>query len=192
MTVRPPPVVLDDLAEPAFSEEIRPVLAWMGQAGAGLELAPAPLMAAASEQTGLDDFGDDSFLERLEVLCRGLRTEAGLSPAGSFAQHSLLTQLLRNRLLVEDRITRHPEILELEVRAPIVICGLPRTGTTHLHNLLSADPALRSLPYWRASSRSCPIPSSRARVRSILAGPGPSRGCGWWRRPCRISSACTR
>jgi hypothetical protein len=34
--------------------------------------------------------------------------------------------------------------------APIVICGLPRTGTTHLHNLLSADPALRSLPYWES------------------------------------------
>jgi hypothetical protein len=61
-----------------------------------------------------------------------------------------LTELLRNRLMVNEVLRRHPEIDELEVRAPIIICGLPRTGTTHLHNLLSADPALRSLPYWES------------------------------------------
>jgi hypothetical protein len=59
-------------------------------------------------------------------------------------------KLLKNRLLVEDRIARHPEILELPVVAPIVIAGQPRTGTTHLHNLMAADPALRSLPYWES------------------------------------------
>ena len=150
MTGRPPPVVLDDLAEPVFSEEARSVFAFMADAGAELELAPGPLMATAVEETGLDDYGDDAFVERLEVLCRALRTEARLTAASVFSQHRLLVQLLRNRLLVEDRVRRHPEILELEVRAPIVICGLPRTGTTHLHNLLSADPALRSLPYWES------------------------------------------
>ena len=31
-----------------------------------------------------------------------------------------------------------------------MIVGLPRTGTSHLHNLISSDPALRSLPYWEA------------------------------------------
>ena len=107
-------------------------------------------MAAAVEQTGLDEFGEGDFVERLDVLCRALRTEADLTPAGVTAQHALLTGLLRNRLLIEDRIARHPEILDVEVRAPIVICGLPRTGTTHLHNLMSADPALRSLPYWES------------------------------------------
>jgi hypothetical protein len=143
-------VTIDDLAAPVFSDEVKAVLALMADAGSRLELAPDPLMAAASEQTGLDDFGADDFVARLEVLCRSLRTEAGLSPAGLMAQHALLTGLLRDRLLVEDRIRRHPEILDLDVRAPIVICGLPRTGTTHLHNLMSADPALRSLPYWES------------------------------------------
>jgi len=147
---RPAPVGIDDLDDPRFSEEVQPVLAFMAEAGTGLELAPEPLMAAAADQTGLEDFGSQDFVERLDVLCRALRTEADLSPAGVLAQHSLLTGLLRNRLLIEDRIARHPEILDLEVRAPIVICGLPRTGTTHLHNLMSADPALRSLPYWES------------------------------------------
>jgi Sulfotransferase family len=150
MSGRPAPVSLDDLAEPRYSPEVESVLDFMGSAGAGLELAPGPLMAGAVEQTGLDDFGDGGFVERLDVLCRALREEAGLSAAGWFAQCTLLSGLLRNRLLIEDRIRRHPEILDIEVGAPIVICGLPRTGTTHLHNLLSADPALRSLPYWES------------------------------------------
>ncbi|MDA8047829.1 MAG: sulfotransferase [Actinomycetota bacterium] len=150
MSGRPAPVVIDDLAEPRFGEDVRAVLAMMAEAGAALELAPGPLMAAASEQTGLDDFGSLDFVERLDVLCRALVEEGGLSPAGVMAQHGLLTGLLRNRLLIEDRIKRNPEILDIRIEAPIIICGLPRTGTTHLHNLISSDPALRSLPYWES------------------------------------------
>ncbi len=150
MSERPPPVVLDDLADPRYRDEVVAVRALMADAAQGLDLAPGPLMAAAVEQTGLDDFGDEDFVERLDVLCHALMTEANLSPAGVTAQYALLTGLLRNRLLVEDLVRRHPEIREIEVRAPIVICGLPRTGTTHLHNLLSADPSLRSLPYWES------------------------------------------
>lgn len=150
MSDRPAPVVIEDLAEPRFTDEVGAVLGFMAEAGAALELAPGPLMAAAMEQTGLEDFGSDDFVERLDVLCTALRTEAALSPAGLMAQHSLLTGLLRNRLLIEDRIRRHPGILDLEIRRPIIICGLPRTGTTHLHNLMSADPSLRSLPYWES------------------------------------------
>ncbi len=126
------------------------MIEFMTAGAAGIHLDPGSLMEAAAEQTGLDDFGDDGFVERLDVLCRALRTEANLSPAGVFAQHAMLSGLLRNRLLIEHRIARHPEILAQEIRAPIVICGLPRTGTTHLHNLMSADPALRSLPYWES------------------------------------------
>ncbi len=150
MSDRPAPVVIDDLEEPRFSDDVRAVLAMMADAGAGLELAPEPLMEAARAQTGLDDFGATDFVARLEVLCRALTTEAGLSPAGVMAQHALLTGLLRNRLLIEDRIKRDPSILDEKIEAPIIICGLPRTGTTHLHNLMSADPALRCLPYWES------------------------------------------
>ena len=150
MSGRPAPVAIDDLAEPRFTDEARAVFGFMADAAAGLELRPEPLMAAAAEQTGLDDFGAGDFVERLDVLCTALRTEAGLTPAGIMAQHGLLTGLLRNRLLIEDRIRRHPEILDVDIRRPVIICGLPRTGTTHLHNLMSADPALRSLPYWES------------------------------------------
>lgn len=150
MSDRPAPVTIEDLAEPVRSDDARMVLGFMTDAGRDLELSPESLMATASEQTGLDDFGSTDFVERLDVLCRGLREEAALSPAGVMAQHGLLTGLLRNRLLIEDRIRNHPEILDIEIRRPIIICGLPRTGTTHLHYLMSADPALRSLPYWES------------------------------------------
>jgi len=55
--------------------------------------------------------------------------------------------MIKNRLLIQDVLIRHPEIHDIEITRPIIIAGLPRTGTTHLHNLISADPALRSLPY---------------------------------------------
>jgi len=148
--VRPPPIVLDDLARPRFSEEARSILDMMSEAGAATSLEPDALMGAAVAETGLDDFGPDDFVPRLHVLCRSLREEARLNDAGMLAQAVLVTGLLRNRLLLEDLVGRHPEILDERVEKPIVICGLPRTGTTHLHNLMSSDPALRSLPYWES------------------------------------------
>ena len=59
-------------------------------------------------------------------------------------------------MLLADLLARHPEIHDIEIKAPIVIAGLPRTGTTHLHNLIACDPALRSLPYWESNQ---PVPS---------------------------------
>ena len=149
-TTRPADVRIDDLADPRFSPEVEAIRSAMMAVGAELRLEPDALLGAASEQTGLDDFGDPRFLEPLEVLCGALRTEAGLSPAGVTTTWSQLVTLLKNRLLVEDVLKRHPEIHELRIERPIIIAGLPRTGTTHLHNLMSADPALRSLPYWES------------------------------------------
>jgi hypothetical protein len=150
VTGRPPPVRIDDLAEPVFSEEARAILDFMKEAGSQLTLDPAALMDAARVETGLDEFGSEDFVPRLELLCRTMADEGGFNAAGIFQQHTLIAGLLKNRLLIEDLIARHPEILDEEISAPIVICGLPRTGTTHLHNLISADPAVRSLPYWES------------------------------------------
>jgi hypothetical protein len=105
----------------------------------------------ARAQLGLDDFGGDgSWRYRLDVLCDSLRDEAGLSPFGKLSNYTMLLGLLKSRLLLQDLLTRHPEIHDVEIDAPIIICGLPRTGTTHLHNLISADANLRSLPYWES------------------------------------------
>jgi hypothetical protein len=147
---RPPPIRLDDLAEPRFDDATRQILSLMSAAGASLSLDAPSLMAQAAADTGLHDFGTDDVAGRLDVLCRALRDEAGLNGAGVLAQSILLTGLMKNRLLIQDLVKRHPEILDEVIAAPIVICGLPRTGTTHLHNLLSADDRLRFLPYWES------------------------------------------
>jgi hypothetical protein len=72
----------------------------------------------------------------------------------------LLTSLLVTRLRLVALLDDHPEIADEPVRAPIVILGLPRTGTSHLHNLLAQDQALRSLPYWESLE---PIPEPHRR-----------------------------
>jgi hypothetical protein len=123
-----------------------------------VELNADALMTQAAAATGLDDFGPMDFVERLETILHSLNTEAPLSPMGRIGAASQMGQLLQNRLLIAALLARHPEIHDIEIAAPIVIAGLPRTGTTHLHNLISADPALRSLPYWE-SQQPVPLPT---------------------------------
>lgn len=148
--VRPEPVRLDDLARPVFGEAARPMRDGLAGYGATLDLSPDALMATAIERTGLSDFGDDDFRGRLHLLCASLRDEAGLSQAGVAVVFEQLTGHLVNRLRLEALIAVHPEITDIPVERPIIICGLPRSGTTHLHNLLAADPVLRYLPYWES------------------------------------------
>ncbi len=127
-------------------------------------LDEASLLQAAMRATGLHDFGDAAFREPLQLLLGDLEEDGGLTPLGCITARTLLGQLLRARLRVEDGLARHPEAAQQEVRCPIVIVGLPRTGTTHLHNLLSEVPGLRSLPLWESIE---PV----ARVRGRLPLP---------------------
>jgi hypothetical protein len=155
---RPEPVRLTDLAAPEFSPDAQAIIDAVAPMAHGVQLASEPLMAAAVAQTGLDDFGPMDFVERLDVLTGAIEAEAGLSPMGRVSAAGMLTGLMVNRLLLTDLLARHPEIHDVEIAAPIIIAGLPRTGTTHLHNLISADPALRSLPYWE-SLQPVPFPA---------------------------------
>ncbi|MCU0310025.1 MAG: sulfotransferase [Acidimicrobiales bacterium] len=160
-TGRPEPVRLDDLAAPRFSAEITEMMAGAAAMGEAVELNADALMTQTAEQVGLDDYGPMDFVERLEVLLGALDTEAGLSPMGRLSAAAQMGQLLTNRLLLADLLARHPEIHDIEIARPMIIAGLPRTGTTHLHNLISADPALRSLPYWE-SMQPVPFPAEAA------------------------------
>jgi hypothetical protein len=115
-----------------------------------VKLDEKDLLATARKKTGLDEFGDESFREPLRVLLNALETEANLSAFGRFAARRFILQLLSTRLLIQDLVHHHPEILEERIEKPIIIAGLPRTGTTHLHNLMSQDPDLRFIPYWES------------------------------------------
>jgi hypothetical protein len=117
------------------------------------------LIDAARAETGLDDFGDDSFREGLEILTGALRTEARLSAKGDAALQRMITGKLAQRLQVEEWYGRHPEIDDEPVRRPLFGMGLPRTGSTALSVLLALDPGIRYLAAWQAE-RPCPPPST--------------------------------
>jgi len=98
----------------------------------------------------LSDFGPEGWRQGLEVWLEGIQNDKELSPVGKLTAHGTSVSFLKNRLLLEDLIKANPEILDVQLEAPVVIAGLPRSGTTHLHNLLGTAPNFRSLPWWEA------------------------------------------
>ena len=117
------------------------------------------VVGAAVAQTGLEDFGNDSFREGLEILLASLRDEARLNARGEAYIYPRIVTALSQRLQVEDWYRRHPEIDDLEILPPLIGLGLPRTGSTALSMLLAQDPAIRYLRRWEAS-QPCPPPST--------------------------------
>jgi Sulfotransferase family len=113
------------------------------------------LVDSAAEEARLDDFGAGSFRDGLERLVESLRTEAQLTEIGEQILGLRLRMLLVNRLRIEETYREHPSIDRQEVDGPVVIIGLPRTGTTALSQLIASDPQIRSLRLWESSS---PVP----------------------------------
>lgn len=111
-------------------------------------LEEGELLEAARRRAGHDDFGDESFREPLRRLVSALQTEAHLNPLGRLAARHDLIRLLVNRLRLQEDRRRHPAIAEQQIRQPIIVTGLPRTGTTFLHGLLALDPANRVPRTW--------------------------------------------
>ncbi len=100
-------------------------------------LDPIALKQMAVDATGLCNFGDPSFEAPLEILTQSLLDEAHLSEGGLIGQQQRLVGLLSQRLLLEEWVRREPAILDEQITAPLVIVGLPRTGTTVLYRMLS-------------------------------------------------------
>lgn len=114
------------------------------------------LLEAACRRTGLDDFGDQSFREPFRRLLESVEAESLLNPLGMVATRHDLIRLLSNRLRMEEDRKRNPGIAEEVIRRPIIITGLPRTGTTLLHNLLALDQANRVPLTWETMYPSPP------------------------------------
>lgn len=110
------------------------------------------LHASASKAVGLDDFGtdDDNYREALGVLLESYRAEAGLTELGSKMSRFFLRNALVARLLSEAAWKANPDYSRVRIERPIFVTGLPRTGTTALHRLLTADPSHQGLQLWLA------------------------------------------
>lgn len=134
----------------------------------------ADFVTEACQQTGLDNFGSDSFLEGLDVYSESAFSEAGLNEVGKAAVSSNIVASLVNRLRVVDWAAHHPEVAEEKIEAPLIVIGMFRAGTTLLLDLLDRDPSNRCLLRWE-SADSTPPPTAETfrsgpRVDAARAG----------------------
>jgi hypothetical protein len=113
-------------------------------------LTPDELRESASKLTGLNDFGLDDFADGLEVLTASFSRDAGLTETGRKAARAMVRGALIARLLSEAGFAGQAELPD--IRRPVFVTGLPRTGTTFLHRLLVADPGAQGLELWLAEA----------------------------------------
>ena len=127
-----------------------------------LDMSAERILEEATTRTGLTDFGPADFVARLDMWLDEVGNDPDRLGIGRLSLRNSCLRYASNRLLAHDLLRRHPEIHDIKIVRPIIILGLPRTGTTHLLNVLSADAHLRSLPLWESYE---PIP---------IAGESPS------------------
>jgi hypothetical protein len=120
-------------------------------------LAAETLIADAAAATGLLDFGPDPWRDGLDQLLAALREEARLNDLGEAIFRDRIGNTLRQRLQLIECVHRWPEIEATTITGPLVVLGLPRTGTTALSNLIGADPETRAPRVWE-SAQPCPPP----------------------------------
>lgn len=144
---------IDDLHEPVLTDFQKSALAYTARQKVDLSLAA--VLGAAVSRTGLDDFGPDDFRERLSLWLSEADDDPEITNLARMSLYNDCVRAASNRLLMRDLLRRHPEIDDLRIERPIIVIGLPRSGTTHLVNLIAADERLRSMPLWEGQA---PVP----------------------------------
>lgn len=123
------------------------------------------LLQRASRATGLEDFGDEDFRAPFRLLLEDLNTLDHFTPMGRITVQTVLHEQLCSRLCLQEKLKRQPDVARQKIDRPVFIAGLPRTGTTHLHNLLSQSTQLRHLPLWQTLHPIAPQPGQADRRR---------------------------
>ena len=139
---------ISDLGNPVLNQAAREMMSSVSEEMVCLDAEK--IMSAARTQSGLQDFGEMDFVERLEVICAGYRADRDLTTLGRMIPSNVLIRNAVQRLRHEALWKAHPEIANTAIDRPIIIAGLPRSGTTHMVNLISNDHRLRSLQYWES------------------------------------------
>lgn len=152
----PPDIIIDDMAQPRLTPAI--LAARQGVSDFPDQMTVDEVLTRASDMAdGLTDFGEDTgFRERLSVTLQALDEDAGLTRGGKTTVLQHAVRAMANRLRIEDLVKKHPKILDIKIDRPIIIAGLPRSGTTHLVNWLARDERLRSLTLWESEE---PVPA---------------------------------
>lgn len=150
------PPIWDRPYRPTWMRVFNAVGGVLGKLGARTDLSPKTLMTMAERRARLSDFGDDRARLGLEALVQSFETQGDAHAFGRLFFRETCVRLLVNRLKIQDDLKRHPEILDVPIRRPLVVTGLPRSGTTLLHRLLSEDPNGRTMVLWETLEPSPP------------------------------------
>ncbi|OBJ61766.1 sulfotransferase [Mycobacterium sp. 1423905.2] len=146
---------LDDLTCPRLTDVQRQILEYTE--ARHIDFDVERMLGEAIEQAGVDDLDDaDGFTERLATHVAAIEADHGLTQLIRSTLRQRVVRLLRNRLSLIELIKRYPEIESIPIEKPFIVVGMPRSGTTHLVNLIAADPRRRALPYWESQE---PIPA---------------------------------
>ena len=113
------------------------------------------LEAAAVNHIGVSDFGAGYYRKGLEQLLTSAKGDANLNDYGRLVVSRLILNSLENRLTFVRAQKKSPELFADALHPPLIVMGLPRTGTTHLHRLLASDSRHRAAPFWEVTS---PLP----------------------------------
>ncbi|MET0699802.1 MAG: sulfotransferase [Mycobacterium sp.] len=116
---------------------------------------PDDVLELACTQTGLSEIDSDSWKPGLAIVLDQLNTSSAFSPQGRDRLIGDAVKALGRRLKVHDYVLSHPEVLQEKIERPLVVLGMPRTGTTVISCLLDQDPGRRSLLHWECVE---PIP----------------------------------
>ena len=143
-----------DLAHPELDERQKSAIAHAESQI--IDLSVEAVLEAASRNTGLSDFGAEDFKERLAVQLQSVAEDPWMNNFGRMGVLNTKIQQASSRLRVVEALKKHPEITTIEIPKPIMIAGLPRSGTTHLLGLIAADTRFRAMPYWESLQ---PVPS---------------------------------
>ncbi|HEU5312328.1 MAG TPA: sulfotransferase [Candidatus Udaeobacter sp.] len=156
--------------------------------GALLDKSPIPraslravdVIEAAQRRCGLDDFGGGDFFEGLSRLLDSCQREAQLNLVGRIVLRADLIRLLCSRLFIQQDRKAYPRIVRQEIREPLFIVGLPRSGTTVLHTLLAIDPEHRVPLTWEVMTPSPPTrDNEKRRIQRAIS----SCNCFNWLAP---------
>ena len=114
------------------------------------------LESASQRARELGDLGEPQFLEGLRRLVDSLESEGRLTPLGRLIARERILGSIVNRLnYIEDR-RLHPEIASERIERPLIVVGMPRTGSTILHDILAQDPDNRAPLTWEVMFPSPP------------------------------------